>query len=110
MFPWAAWATPDFQTILKEEVEGLDAALLPLDAALTRGSHVSARRVGARVLRAEATPERIEVKLGLFFTTLIAGCACADDPTPEDDLTEYCEVWMRIDRRTAETEVALVED
>lgn len=106
----AAWGTPGFDGVLKQEVEGLDAALLPLADALARGSHVSSSRVGARVLRAEATPERLSVKLGLFFTTLIAGCACADDPTPEDDLTEYCEVWMRIDRRTAETEVVLVAD
>lgn len=106
----AAWGTADFARVLKEEVEGLDAALLPLAAALERGSHVSSTRVGARVLHASATPAQVQVRLGLFFNSLIAGCACADDPTPEDELAEYCEVSLCIDRRTAAAELSLPTD
>ncbi len=106
----AAWKTPEIKAILKDEIERLDATLLPLDQALTRSSHVSAKRVGATILRLEETPHTLRAKAGLFFTGIIAGCSCADDPTPIDDLDEYCEVWIEIDRETGEVAVSLVDE
>ena len=32
----------------------------------------------------------LRVKAGIFYTGIIAGCSCADDPTPIDELNEYC--------------------
>ncbi len=101
--------TPDFKTTLKAEIEGLDVGLLPLQQGLSRSSHVSADRVGAIIQRVEEGEGRIRVKAGLFFTGIIAGCSCADDPTPVDDLTEYCEVWFEIDAATGEAQVSLLE-
>lgn len=106
----AARQTPDFKATLKAEIEGLDVGLLPLQQGLSRSSHVSADRVGATILRVEEAAGCIRVKAGLFYTGIIAGCSCADDPTPVDDLTEYCEVWFEIDAATGEGQVRLLEE
>jgi hypothetical protein len=52
----------------------------------------------------------IRVKAGMFYTGVIAGCSCADDPTPIDELTEYCVVQFDIDRATAATTVTLLAE
>jgi hypothetical protein len=50
------------------------------------------------------------VKAGIFYRGVIAGCSCADDPSPMDETSEYCEVLFEIDRRTGEATVSLVEE
>jgi len=99
-----------FNATIKDEIEHLDVDLLPLEQGLSRSSHVSADRVGATILRVEAETGRIRVKAGLFYAGIIAGCGCADDPTPVDELAEYCEVWFEINAATGEAEVSLVTD
>jgi hypothetical protein len=37
-------------------------------------------------------PDCIQVKAGLLYTGIIVGCSCADDPTPVDEINEYCEM------------------
>lgn len=105
----AAWRTPEFNRVLKRELEQLDAASLPLEQALSRSSHVSSERVGASILRVESAAMAPRMKVGVFFTGIIAGCSCADDPTPIDDLAEYCELWIEIDPATAQAKVWLAE-
>lgn len=100
----------ELRATLKREIEALDAACLPLDQALARSSHVSAAHAGATILRVEDMPDTLRVKAGLFFTGIIAGCSCADDPTPIDEIAEYCEVWFEIDRATAQATVSLVRE
>lgn len=99
-----------FNATIKDEIEHLDVDLLPLEQGLSRSSHVSADRVGATILRVEAETGRIRVKAGLLYAGIIAGCGCADDPTPVDELAEYCEVWFEINAATGEAEVSLVTD
>ena len=50
----------------------------------------------------------IHVKAGIFYSGIIAGCSCADDPTPVDEQNEYCEVQFEINKKTAEATVALL--
>jgi len=50
------------------------------------------------------------VKAGLLYAGIIAGCSCADDPTPIDEVTEYCVVRFDIDKATAETKVTLLSE
>ena len=52
----------------------------------------------------------IRVTVGIFYTGIIAGCSCADDPTPVEENTEYCEVQLEIDKKTAETTIALLPE
>lgn len=103
-----AWGTPGFQAALKEEIEKLNADLLPLQQGLARSSYVAARRPGAMILGATADDRCIRARAGIFYAGIIAGCSCADDPTPVDEIDEYCEISVDIDRRTAEVTIALL--
>lgn len=105
-----AWGSPDFGDVLKQEVEQLDEQHLPLQQGLTATSHVSARPIQVMILGVTEDPERIRVRAGIFYTGVIAGCNCADDPSPIDEQNEYCVVQIDIDRMTAESKVSLVID
>ena len=103
-----AWATPAFEQILKEEIGQLDARLLPLQEGLSHGSHANEDSFDVVVLGSSEEATRIRIKAGIFYTSIIAGCSCADDPTPVDELTEYCEVLFEIDKSTARATVSLL--
>jgi hypothetical protein len=105
-----AWGTPGFRDVLKQEIEQLDAGLLPLQQGLSQSSYVTERPFQAMLLGADETTGSIQVRAGIFYTGVIAGCSCADDPTPVDELNEYCEVLLVIDRQTAEATVSLSEE
>ncbi len=105
-----AWGTPGFRDVLKQEIEQLDAGLLPLQQGLSRSSYVTERPFQAMLLGADEAAGSIQVRAGIFYTGVIAGCSCADDPTPVDELNEYCEVLLVIDRHTAEATVSLSEE
>jgi hypothetical protein len=105
-----AWGTPEFRDVLRGEIERIDAALLPLQQGLTASSHVTDRPFQAIVLGAGEDAGVIRAKAGIFYTGIIAGCSCADDPTPIDEQTEYCVLRLDIDRTTGEATVTLEAD
>jgi hypothetical protein len=103
-----AWGTSGFMDALKQEIEQLDAGALPLQQGLSRSSYVTERPFQAMILRVSEEARSIQVKAGIFYTGVIAGCSCADDPTPIDEQNEYCEVQFVIDRNTGETTATLL--
>jgi hypothetical protein len=103
-----AWGTPSFEEILKEEVVQLDVGVLPLQQGLSRGSYSDGKGLSVMIIGISDEPTLIRAKAGIFYTAIIAGCSCADDPTPIDELAEYCEVQFDIDKATAETTVSLL--
>lgn len=105
----AAWATPDFETIFKAELTA-HAESLPLQAALAHSSHALPERLHVRVLRVEtAANGAAHIKAGLHFAGITPGCACADDPTPLEEATEYCEVWVTLDPADGTAGVTLID-
>jgi hypothetical protein len=105
-----AWKTPQFKTVLKDEIRRLGVVALPLQQGLTRSSHVSGDAYDVIVLNVFEEPDCIRVKAGIFYQGVIAGCSCADDPTPIDEQTEYCELLFNIDKQTAEAAVTLLQE
>lgn len=107
-----AWRTPDFRDVFKQEVGQLGVNQLPLQQGLSRSSHVSGDDYDYEVvvLNVAEEPQRLLVKAGVFYHGIIAGCSCADDPTPVDEQTEYCEVLFDIDKHTGEAEITLLEE
>ena len=104
-----AWETAAFDRVLKQALGDLDPDLLPLQQALQRGSHVSAEPPTVMVVSRHASGEGLQVKVAICYSSVIAGCNCADDPTPTDEtLPEYCELQLDIDRVSAETRVTLL--
>ena len=104
----AAWGTPAFEPVLKEQIEQLTLDELPLQQGLVAGSHALEAGIQAMVLATSETDRHILAKIGIFYRSMIAGCSCADDPTPVDECNEYCEVELKIDTLTAETAIALL--
>jgi hypothetical protein len=105
-----ARGTPEFETALKREIEQLDAGLLPLQQGLSASSYVTDRPFQAMIISVNEEAGLIRAKAGIFYTGVIAGCSCADDPTPIDEQTEYCVLQFDIDRATAETTVTLLAE
>jgi hypothetical protein len=103
-----AWGTPDFTGILKSEIGQVRADELPLQQGLSHTSHVTDSRHEAIILSVADEGHVLRVKAGIFYSGIIAGCSCADDPTPISEQTEYCELWFNIDKLSAETTVELL--
>lgn len=105
-----AWGTLGFRDALKQEIEQLDAGLLPLQQGLRFSSYVTDKPFQAVLLGASEAAGLLAVRVGIFYTGVIAGCSCADDPTPVDELNEYCEVQFLIDTQTGEAAVGLLSE
>jgi len=104
-----AWATPDFETILKQELaEHVND--LPLQQGLSTGNYVADAPITVVINRVAEMEQTICISVGIFYQGVIGGCSCTDDPTPVSDITEYCEVQLEIDKASAATAVALVTD
>ncbi len=106
----AAWGSSGFKDILKLEIEshGIDA--LPLQQGLSLSNYVSPDDLSVMIISCAGHADLIQVKAGVFYSGVIAGCNCADDPTPADKQAEYCVLQLDIDRQTAETRIKLLQE
>lgn len=89
------------EKVLKREIESLPSGTLPLHSCTSRGGYVDDSAISATVLKVEQGADRMQCKIGIFFTEIITGCGCGDDPFPEN---AYCELMVSIDKITAEAE------
>ncbi len=94
--------------MFKIEVEALDNAQLPLQQGMSQSSYVSESSFNVIVLNAFGSAEEICVKAGIFYSGVVTGSCCADDPTPLDEQAEHCELQFEINKHTAETEISLL--
>ncbi len=105
----AAWHTPEREATLKRAMEGLDAACLPLQQALARGSQVTGEPIQVMILTTAEEANGLRARVGVFFTSLIGGCQCADDPTPLENLPEYAQIEVSIQRETGIASLLLLD-
>ena len=106
-----AWEHESFIATLGEELNQLDPDQLPLQQCLSQGSHVlqdEAYRI--MLIKQSANSQSIRLTIGIFFSSVIAGCSCADDPTPMDTFSEYGELLITIDRQTARAKITAIEN
>lgn len=104
------WGTPNFNDVLKKEMEQQDVDLLPLQQGLSTGSYAVTDAFEVMIISISEETDFIRAKAGIFYAGIIAGCSCADDPTPVDKHSEYCEVLIDINKVTAEATVALLAE
>ncbi len=104
-----AWGTPGFAETLKQEL-ARQADQLPLQQGLALSSSVAEAPVTVLIQSAAESGNVIRVKAGVFYEGKIGGCACANDPTPESNYTEYCELLLELDKASAATTVTLVQE
>ena len=101
---------PVFTREFKLEIAAVDHNALPLQQGLSLSSYVSDDKVSAIINKSHETDTHIIIKSGLFYSGIIAGCSCSDDPSPQDTQNEYCELLFTIDKFTAETSVNLITE
>ena len=88
----------------------MDAGHLPLQQGLSTGSYVIDTKLNAMIIGVSEIAGFIRIKAGIFYSGIIAGCSCADDPTPVNEESEYCVVQLDINKKTAETTVILLAE
>jgi hypothetical protein len=105
-----AWGTPVFRDVLRAELEQLTVEQLPLQQALTQSSYACDDNIKVVIIRVSETPDAIHATAEIFYTGIIPGCSCADDPSPVDEYAEHCDVQIEIDRQTAGAVVKLLPE
>lgn len=101
-----AWNTDAFAGILKAEILGLGAGVLPLHEAAAGGC-VDEGDVEITVLGTGDSAAEIHVNVGVFFAEVIAGCSCGDEPSASN---AYCELRVSIDKTTGLARFAVIQD
>ena len=105
-----AWGSDTFAETLKQEILHMDSGLLPLQQGLAHGNYASDKNLTVMILQVTDNTDSIQVKTGIFFTGIVSGCQCADDPSPDNEHPEYCEILFNINKKTAETVLHLLSD
>jgi hypothetical protein len=105
----STWNTPAFGDTLKNELGTLGIEALPLQQGLKYSSVALTDKLSISVLGSSESDNSIIARAGLFYTGIIPGCACSDDPTPLDESNEYCEISICIDKVTAQASISLSE-
>ena len=93
------WDTPRFEQTLKHTLEQLAPADLPLSRACSAGGLIEDNQLAVTVISTDAALQAIHVRLGIFFSELVGGCSCGDEPYSQPG---YCQLQVSIDRQTAE--------
>ena len=106
--PLTAPLDPGFSKAFKAEIESLPPHQLPLQKGLQHSSVVGDDPIGTVVLNITEHETTIETKAGIFYSGVIAGCNCSDDPTPPNTQPEYCELLFVIERSSGKAEVSLL--
>ncbi|MDQ7016162.1 MAG: glucosamine--fructose-6-phosphate aminotransferase [Gammaproteobacteria bacterium] len=102
----AAWQTEAFQQTLKTELQTLTAGALPLEHGTQSAGLVDDSDIAVTVLRYSVTAEHLLVVVGVFFSEIVSGCSCGDEPTMSENA--YCELQLLIDPESAETRCVAV--
>ena len=101
------WQSGAFTATLKGEIENLPPGSLPLEQGTSRGGHVDDSDITATVLNITDKVHVVQASVGIFFTEIVGGCSCGDDPMSEN---AYCELRLTIDKHTAEAKITLITD
>lgn len=92
-----AWPGEGFAAALKAELKTLPAGSLPLAHGLNEGGIIDDSELEISVFRPQQQDDLICAKLACFFTEVVGGCNCHDDPHTRN---AYCELMVEIDRHS----------
>ena len=105
-----AWGTPAFRDVLKATLEQLTVEQLPLQQGLSQSSYACDDNIKVVIISVAEKSGLIRATAEIFYTGIIPGCSCADDPTPVDNYAEHCEVQIDINMQTAGTIISLLSE
>jgi hypothetical protein len=84
-----------FKQRLASALNALPGGSLPLHAGCEQGGLVDDRNISASVLSVEQDKDRFLARVGIFFTEIVGGCNCNDDPL---EVNAYCVLEVTINR------------
>ncbi len=102
-----AWNTSQFNSVFIQQVEQLSLDDLPLQTALQLGSYATKDNIKVMINSKTEQTEYISISAGIFYSSIIAGCNCSDDPTPVDLSPAYCEMRFTINKATGQTVITI---
>ena len=95
-----------FTRSLKNYIEDLPSNTLPLNQRTTQGGIVDDSNISASILSVSNTDDFIQAKTGVFFTEIVGGCSCGDDPV---SLNVYCEIIVFFNKHTGELQFSVFD-
>lgn len=98
-----------FEQELLEALMELGVDGLNLQTALRHGSYALADTLQLSILSRSCEEHGIELRVSAFFDSVIAGCSCADDPTPLDTVSEHCVLNVTLDKQRHDLRVEVVD-
>jgi len=101
-----AWNTAAFAATLKADLLDLGAGVLPLHEAAAGGC-IDEGDVEITVLGSSASATEIHACVGVFFSEVIGGCSCGDEPSANN---AYCELRVSIDKGNGLARFEVVHD
>jgi len=101
-----AWNSAVFADVLKADILGLGAGVLPLQQAAAGGS-IDESDVEITLLGSSDSATEIHANIGVFFAEIIAGCSCGDEPSAS---TAYCELRVSIDKADGQARFEVMHD
>ncbi|MBT8429849.1 MAG: glucosamine--fructose-6-phosphate aminotransferase [Gammaproteobacteria bacterium] len=84
-----------FKQRLASALNALPRGSLPLHAGCGQGGLVDDSDISASVLGVEQDNDRFVARVGIFFTEIVGGCNCNDDPL---EVNAYCVLEVAISR------------
>lgn len=102
-----AWDTAGFAQTLKAEIRTLGGNALRLQQGVAQGGIVDDSDIETTVLSARDAGNHLETRVGVFFTEVVGGCSCGDEPMRAN---VYCVLQIDIDKSSAEATVRLLQD
>lgn len=101
------WNSAGFDAALKSELVSLADGVLPLQQASTHGGMVDGNSLSVTVISSNENPAGIAVRVGIFFTEIVGGCSCGDEPF---ETSGYCVLDISLDKSNAEAHIVFAAD
>ena len=98
--------TTEFPARLKCAIEALDAGYMPLHQCVNQGGQADASHMAVTVLDVTEVQDDIRARIGVFFTEVVGGCSCGDEPFEQP---VYCELGVTIDRQSGDAVFNVIE-
>lgn len=97
----------DFDERVVKMIHRLGPETLRLQDASRYGSYALQDELSLSLLSWTENAEEVRLRVSLFFTSVIAGCSCADDPTPLDKVNEHAVLTVTLNKQRHDLEVEL---
>ncbi|MCW8955439.1 MAG: glucosamine--fructose-6-phosphate aminotransferase [Gammaproteobacteria bacterium] len=96
-----------FKKMLKHRIEHLRPGSLPLDKGTTQGGIVDDNNISASILAISEAEHSVNIKAGVFFTEIVGGCSCGDDPIT---INAYCDIIITMNKLSDELQFSIIDE